>query len=192
MRARFTIVVAMALAALLGNGTAAAHALELFANGEGQRIVGSVYFTSGTPADDAEITIYGPEGEQLGTPTPNDAGEFDYKVKAVADYRVVARSADGHEAERQVAAKEFADGDASGSGSPGAHGATTDGATVTMQRDQLQALIRRAVAAEVGPLRAEVHSYANRVRLGDILGGLGLIAGLAGVFMAWRTRRRGV
>jgi nickel transport protein len=180
---------------MLFPGAVWAHSLGVFAYAEGSRLVGSVYFTSGAPAAGASVTIRGPEGEPLAEPTVRDDGTFEYQAERPVRHRVVASTADGHQASWTVPAAEFAgasspDGDESGSSDESARPASqSDAATVTIERETLKALVERAVAREVGPLRQELHGYAGRVRLGDIIGGIGFIVGLAGAALWWRARR---
>ncbi len=52
-----------------------------------------------------------------------------------------------------------------------------------------EAMIERAVARQLGPLRLQLEQQQDRARLSDILGGIGIIFGLAGITMWWRSRR---
>ena len=55
--------------------------------------------------------------------------------------------------------------------------------------EQLQAIVRSAVAQQVRPLQKELKAYKEKVMLRDIAGGLGFIFGLFGV-AAWMASRR--
>lgn len=55
--------------------------------------------------------------------------------------------------------------------------------------DQLQAIVRSAVAQQVRPLQKELQAYKEKVMFRDITGGLGFIFGLFGV-AAWMASRR--
>jgi nickel transport protein len=58
-----------------------------------------------------------------------------------------------------------------------------------LSAEELEALVERAVASQVAPLREELHRYQNSARLSDILGGLGVIFGLAGAALWWKARK---
>jgi nickel transport protein len=51
--------------------------------------------------------------------------------------------------------------------------------------------VERAVARQIRPLREALEAERSRARLHDILGGLGYIAGLAGLALWWRSRKGG-
>ena len=59
------------------------------------------------------------------------------------------------------------------------------------QSGKLKTLIESAVSGQVAPLRAELQEVQDERRIQDILGGIGYIAGLAGLGMLWFSRRRG-
>jgi hypothetical protein len=63
----------------------------------------------------------------------------------------------------------------------------TLGSDVTV--DQLESIVRSAVAQQIRPLQKELKAYKEKVMLRDIAGGLGFIFGLFGV-AAWMASRR--
>jgi nickel transport protein len=54
---------------------------------------------------------------------------------------------------------------------------------------EVETLVERAVARQIRPLREALEAERSRARLHDILGGLGYIAGLAGLALWWRSRK---
>jgi nickel transport protein len=189
----------------LAAGPAAAHRLKVFVRVEAGEILGSAYFVGGAPASGAEVRVLGPDGSVLATLVPDGEGRFRYRPAAPGDYVVEAASGDGHVARWQLATKEFAAGATAPAGQLKATGhAEAAGAseTVTGGPPQallpapvpdpaLAALVEDAVARQVGPLREQLQSYEDKVRLHDVLGGIGYILGLAGLALWWRSRGGG-
>ena len=101
-----------------------------------------------------------------------------YAAKCVSGRCVVTL----HRAEWPVAAAEFASGGAPAI--PPDHGRPVERNDAALAR-----LVEQAVARQLGPLRLELQQYADRVRLADLLGGIGFIFGLAGVALWWRSRQ---
>jgi nickel transport protein len=172
-----------------------AHLFKVFAYAEGAQIHGSAYFSGGRQAAGARITVSTADGRVLASLRSDDKGEFAFQTDTRADHLIVADSGDGHVAKWTVTTAEL------GSDLPAAkevstlrHPLSATGVREPMNapsgifNDQLTALVERAVARQVGPLRAEVQRYAEHVRLGDILGGIGFIFGLAGLALWWRSR----
>jgi nickel transport protein len=54
----------------------------------------------------------------------------------------------------------------------------------------LESAIERAVARQIRPLREQLVAAEDRIRLQDILGGIGYIMGLTGLALWWASRRR--
>ena len=63
-------------------------------------------------------------------------------------------------------------------------------ASVDMQA--LKVMVEDAVAAQVLPLREELHKAQHDARFSDIVGGIGFIFGIAGLVMWWRARKEPV
>nr|WP_246221802.1 carboxypeptidase-like regulatory domain-containing protein [Marichromatium bheemlicum] len=157
-----------------------AHRLNLFAGVEGMRISGVVYFSGGTPAVGVPIEL---SGDEVALSLVSDAeGRFAQTVTRAADYRLVAQTADGHRAEWRIGAAEFV------SAQPPQTAPQTPVSTPVVD-PALLAAIEQAVARQLLPLREELAAEQARVRLRDLLGGLGYILGLTGLALWWRVRR---
>lgn len=176
-----------------------AHKLKVFATAEGEKILGQAYFVGGAGAGGATIRITDTEGRLLAQPKPDEEGNFSYRVEQRMDYRVEADSQDGHIASWTLRADEFSTGlpvaEATGqtrSGDlaaqepvpPTTEALSTAAGTVSVQQ------VEAAVARQIRPLREALQAQEERVRLRDIVGGIGYIIGLAGLGLWWGGRRR--
>lgn len=196
---------------------AQAHNLNIFAMSNGDQITGYVYFTGGTRAKQAEVELrHGynrTDAQVLASTKADDQGNFAFSVSHRADYTVFTDTGDGHVAKFKLYADDFAENlptaDANapitvkelhlaqtGSELPSDEPAATTYSTQSvglnsLNRDELTELINHAVARQVGPLREEVNSYRNDVRMSDVMGGIGVIIGIFGV-SAWIVARRQV
>ncbi|WP_207148805.1 hypothetical protein [Lamprobacter modestohalophilus] len=229
-----------------------AHRLQVFASADGNQIQGRAYFVGGHPASGIEIQLLDADGKQVAELSSDDDGRFRAQVSAVGDYRVVAKSGDGHRAEWPIAASELvgvfddvtptpAAAPAAGVSSPAVSvtseaespdrmraappapaasslqddeaciraGADLDlTLSVAIERGFEQALeqaveqsleqaveqalghaVEQAVARQILPLREALAEAQAQASFRDLLGGLGYIAGLAGLGLWW-TRRR--
>ncbi|NEX20507.1 carboxypeptidase regulatory-like domain-containing protein [Thiorhodococcus mannitoliphagus] len=99
---------ALVLGGLSAPETASAHKLKVFASAVGDRIQGSAYFAGGAKASGATILIQDIAGQTLATLLPDENGSFNYVAREPGDYVVVAKSADGHQAEWRISAAELA------------------------------------------------------------------------------------
>lgn len=190
MRSAAVLVV---ISALAWCAPAAAHLLKVFAWAEGDEIRGYAYTAGGGRAAGARITVLGPDGTTLATLQPDGGGEFHYVTTAPGPHRIMADTGDGHRASWTVGATEPGAAQGGTAVPPGGDAGVPDDskATATLSDDRLAALVERAVARQVGPLRAELQAHADRARLGDVVGGIGFIFGIAGLVLWWHNRRRG-
>ena len=182
---------ALALCAVIAltPGAALAHTLKLFATAIGSRIEGSVYFVGGGTAPGARVRIATADGTELAVLTTANDGTFAFVASARRDHVIVADSGDGHQARLVVPASRFPP-DLPAADGAAATAPVTLVAAGTAPPEALPALIEEAVARQIAPLRRQIEGYEDRVRWRDVLGGLGYIAGLAGLAAWIRARRR--
>ena len=175
-----------------------AHQMKVFATVEGNMIKGRVYLAHGAKASGATIIVSDADGSELVRLKPNSEGNFSYRVARRMDYRVVATSVDGHQASLTLRADEFSSNlpgvttESPVSGEMNGAGAvqTATAAIPGRERPDLTEQIEHAVARQVRPMREALQAHEERVRLRDILGGIGYIVGLAGLALWWRGRPR--
>lgn len=200
------------------SGPVLAHRLQVFASAVADQIQGRVYFVGGHPARDVEVRVLDDAGRPVAEVTTDDEGRFRTRVPAVADYRVVAQSGDGHRAEWPVSAAELigvldaeptsldeplpdgrsavqSAGRSSASVEPerGSEDAVTQAPRQPLALSltpELERAIEQAVARQVLPLREALAEAQAQASFRDLLGGLGYIAGLAGLGFWWTQRRR--
>ena len=188
----------IALATLLvlsAANPAGAHRLKVFAAGLGDQITGYGYFTGGTRAAGAETVLATLGGEIIARDTADPAGAFQFTVTLRQDYQITLDTADGHIATAIISAAELADTLPSGATETGrTHPAPTQSAPLSavssIDQAALSGLIEQAVAKQIIPLRAQLDGYEARIRLHDILGGIGWIVGLCGFGAFWMRRQR--
>jgi nickel transport protein len=174
-----------------------AHTIHLFATVEGSTITGRAYFPSG-PAKDVPVRAYDLQGALLGETRTDDAGAFTLPVQKHCDHKLVVETEDGHRAEFAVSAGELT-GESSAPAEATASPARADAApqppqtsatpTAVPTQDELRALVEEAVQKELAPLRQQLAESEARVRLRDVLGGIGYIAGIAGFYLLLRGGR---
>lgn len=159
------------LAALMVAATPAwAHKLKVFAAAEGSAIVGTAYFAGGGKAMDSAGQVLGADGAVIASFRTDAEGGFRVPVAERRDYRVTVDSGDGHVAEALIPADDM----------PAAAIPAT-----TAAADPVEA----AVARQILPLRRQLDALEERTRFSDIMGGIGTIFGLFGIF-AWIAARR--
>jgi len=176
--------VAVLVAWLAGAQTAHAHKLRLFATAEGRTIGGYAYFVGGGRPRDVTVAVHNPAGERLGETRTNDQGEFRFTAATRCDHVLTVDAGDGHGASFIVKADELPDDLPAWSGAA-APDARADGPPADAHE-----AVARAVARQVRPLREQLDHLEQTLRVRDILGGLGYIAGVTGLALYVAARRR--
>jgi hypothetical protein len=162
---RILIVPALCLACAV---PALAHNMKIFATTSGTAITGKVYFVGGSAAMAVPVTLRDADGKTLATLTTAADGSFSFSPVPAQVASVVAEGGDGHMAEFPLTTSALA------SAAPAAAAPAED-------------------ALAQGQLRLEerIDALENTLRLHDVLGGLGYILGLFGLWAWLKARGRG-
>ncbi len=184
---RSAVPLAMACAALCGN--ACGHSMNVFAVVEGQTIQGEVFARGGTPFSGVTVVAYAADGRTLGETRTDDSGKFSLVPTERCDWRLVASTDDGHQAEYTVPADELPQGlPLSASQPPAPPQPPRPGPSAPAHSVESQAPDAAATAPglaglehQLTALRREVNDLRAELRWQDILGGLGYILGLMGL-----------
>lgn len=199
---------AIALLALFVSGIslpcAWAHKVVAGAYASGDRIEGEIGFSDGEVAKNVLVEVFSEDGKKLGEAHTNDEGVFLFTPTQPVVHVFRADLGAGHVAEvrlevnelpARLAAKEetaraeaAATEPARSTGASGTEAARTDvaPALTAAQRE----LVAEAVRAEIRPLRREIIAYREKNDLQTILGGIGYIVGLFGLWFFLAARRQ--
>jgi len=203
-------LVAALCALAFGAQPAHAHKLKVFAAAEGADIKGYVYFPGGGRARGVKVLVQGPGEAGLGEVTTDDEGRFSFPARVRCDHTFVADSGDGHRATCAVQAEDLPpDLPAPGGGAGPATASVGRVPEPTPPKQPLQLRrpdpardspgtsqtasqrdIEQAVSRQVRPLREALEAYEEKVRLRDVLGGIGYILGIMGITFYFLGRRR--
>ncbi|MEA3548261.1 MAG: hypothetical protein U9R66_11435 [Thermodesulfobacteriota bacterium] len=186
-----------------------AHNLKLFGSVEGRTISGYAYYSGGGRPAGVTVSLLGPDGEHLGEAVTSDKGEFELEAPFKADLLLTLNTGDGHTASWQLTAGEFPDDPARlkpvvASSRIGNEEESSDQRKYHSLPEtgfspvELQKMVAAAVSDAIKPLqqqiilyRSQLDGYENKIRFHDILGGIGYILGMAGLFMMIKGRKSG-
>ncbi|MBD3326897.1 hypothetical protein GF339_20095 [candidate division KSB3 bacterium] len=203
-------LVAVALI-LLGNSLPSeAHKVKMFAAAEGNVITGYVYYTTGGNPKDAHVGVQDTAGNPLAEVTADENGEFTFTAEYKRDYVFVLELADGHRTTFTLTAEELPDTlpavpdalpvpantketstPAEPTPMPVAQTVPSQAPSPSIALEELEPMIEKAVSKQIRPLREQLERYEEKIRLHDILGGIGYILGLMGLgyFLGARRKR---
>lgn len=181
IRLLLPLLLAMAFA-----GPAQAHKLKVFATVEGGEVTGYAFFIGGGRAAGAAWTAKDPAGTTLASGTTDGEGSFAFPVpQPPVDATMTVDTREGHVAAATLPASRFG-GAAAVSPPP------VDGPAPAVEAEgeaRLAALVEAAVQRQVTPLMERIEQMDDRLRLADVMSGIFLILGLAGMAL-WAKGRR--
>ncbi|WP_170263475.1 carboxypeptidase-like regulatory domain-containing protein [Blastochloris sulfoviridis] len=210
MTARSIVLLAMLLN-LAMTGPAAAHRLKLFVTVEGNTVSGYAFFIGGGRPQGVAVTIRDAANAVVHRGTTDDAGGFAWSAAPPGAYTVSVDTGDGHAVSEKISADRFA-----GPAAPSPAAAPAEAApeqplpqkaaaekaadpapaVVCAPPDpaalhrEVETAVDRALARQLRPLIEAQAQAEGRLRFNDIMGGIGMIVGLAGAGMWAAARRR--
>jgi nickel transport protein len=199
-----TRLIAITFALLALANPAMAHRLKLFLTVEGATVSGYAFFVGGGRPQGVAVIVKDGANTEVFRGTTNEAGAFAWTAPRAADYTLSIDTGDGHMVEEKIAVARFAGIPAAtppapastppSSPSPSAAAADPASPACTPDPATLSALVEaateRALARHLRPLIEAQTAAESRLRVADIVGGVGMIIGLAGAWMWALARRR--
>lgn len=202
MRNRYLFQVLMPAVLLAGlTGEAQAHRLKLFARVEDGTVQGYGFFIGGGRPGEAQLVIRNSAGTELFRgPTQSD-GSFRFTPAVPDDLDLTINAGDGHMADAHIAADRFPPG---GSLNPIGDAKALEGSaleaptsTAPPQEPDARKLaqlvdqsVDRAVSRQIEPLLEAYAQADGRARFSDVVSGIAVIIGLAGLWLWGSARRR--
>ncbi|GLK70038.1 cobalamin biosynthesis protein CbiL [Ancylobacter dichloromethanicus] len=180
------------LLALAFAGPAQAHKLKVFATVEAGEAKGYAFFIGGGRAAQTPWLARDPAGARIAEGTTDAEGCFAFPApQPPADVTITVDTREGHVASATLPASRFGGvsvATVAETGLPPAGPAPGAAPLVTDAR--LAALVEAAVQRQVEPLMEQIEQLDSRLRLADVMSGIFLILGLAGIGLWARGRRR--
>ena len=162
----------------------------------GSTIEGEIGFSNGDmAAEGTEVIVFDSLGNELGRVKTDAEGLFAFEANKRIDHFFYANMSSGHVMEEMLPADQLPEslsGDAVSTDNGDSKQAykTASLSTSGMDQAELEAMIEKAVAKQVKPLRQELMQYQAKAGMQDILGGIGYIFGLCGLGIWWRQRQK--
>lgn len=172
---------------LLAAAAAQAHRVNIFAWVIGDTVFVECKFPDGTKVHEGVVRVLDSVGTELLSGKTNEKGEFSFKVPKPDDLSIVLDAGMGHRADWPLSKQDFAPaGPAPEPAAPSQPAPKTDPMPAVSRPPQaatdLEQVIEKALDKKLAPiLRMLAEMHEQKVRLTDVLGGIGYIAGLVGI-----------
>lgn len=179
---------------------ALAHRVLVFAYAEGDTIHTESKFIPDTPVRQGKVQVLDQKtGKELLTGKTDDQGKFSFKIPAEAatqkmDLNIVVEAAMGHRGSWLLKAGSYLSGATPGKAaapapaSPAAPAAPQTKAA-NVEQQALEAAVNKALERQLAPIKEMLTELTiHRTSLQDILGGIGYILGLFGLWAYFQSR----
>ena len=179
---------------LLFSSSSFAHKISAFVDVEDGNVSLVSYFSDGTPAKNAKVTVYDSKGNVVLTGKTNKEGEFDFKIKKNGNYKAVVLAELGHRAVVNFSVGSA--GTSAGlSNEKSSNSQSTSEVTSTkpVQTTIPAETVRKVLREELQPIHRELLKLEEKeesISYKDVIGGLGWIVGIFGAAMFGYCYRR--
>lgn len=183
--------------ALLGQTSAEAHRVNVFAYVDGKDIVVECSYSKSKRVRNGAVTVLdAASGETLLEGTTDEQGLFRFPVPhqarlSEADLRILLQAGEGHRNEWIVAAEEFLGAKIPASDpSPAIEAKTAETPPApALSRSDVEEVVGALLDARLAPIKRELLEQSQRgPELREIIGGIGWIFGLVGVAAYFKSR----
>lgn len=186
------IRVFLVLLSILVAGPAAAHSLRLFAKVEGDKVSGYAFFIGGgRPAGVNWVAKMGEQAVAAGKTGKDGDYSFAAPDAVTGGISITVDTGEGHIATTLLKPDRFSIVGTTAA-APQVEAATSGEAAVpapALSGDATAKLVEQAVERQVGPLLERIETMDARMRFTDIMSGIFLIVGLAGMALWARGRK---
>lgn len=171
-----------------------AHGINLFATVEGTSIQGTLLYADGSPAANAPVMAFAPDGSTIAEATTDETGRFTFQARVRCRHRLVGDAGQGHRGLFTIAEEDLPTSlPAPGEEAPPAPASEGNkppapGAGPPALPADFDARVEAAVARQLRPLREQINGYETAIRIRDVMGGIGYLFGLAGLIALLKTR----
>jgi nickel transport protein len=178
---------------LLAADPAQAHRVNIFAWVEGDTVFVECKYPDGTKVHEGVIRVLDSAGTELLHGKTNDKGEFSFKVPKLDDLDIVLDAGMGHRADWPLFKRDLAPaGSVAGPAASPRPASKVEAPTATVndntpgaasaQLTGIEQAMEQALDKKLAPvLRMLAEMHEQKVRLSDVLGGIGYIVGLVGI-----------
>ncbi len=191
------LAVILALGSGLLTSEVHAHKVNMFAFAEGNQVFVEGYFSDGKRAKNSEVIIYDPDGVILVRGNTDDEGAYTFIIPNQNDLRITLNAGMGHMTEYVISSNELSGlsdstvAETTNVGeSTGSEPVLTEpaGQTVMTSGVVSKAALKKAVGEAIRPLMRSISELEERRSFSDIVGGLGFIVGIGGLFFYVKAR----
>jgi len=169
-----------------------AHRVNIFAQVEGSSVVGQCYYNDGTPLRNQKVEVLRSSGEKILELVTDDEGNFKFTPRVREDLKIVLYAGMGHKAEITVEARMLPEVAKTSKEKPQGALKKSEGITEEHGLDTLQVrkIVEDVVDEKFNTLEELITKQQKSISVTTIIGGIGYIFGIFGLYLYFRSKKR--
>jgi nickel transport protein len=192
MKARFLFITMFII--IVFPAMALAHRVSVFAYQEGNKITVEGFFSDGNPTKHAKVEAFDKNGKKCFSGQANEKGTLSFEAPKVDTLKIVLRASMGHRAETVFHLKNASAPAAAATTKEEKSAVPVAGVSTAVSgitENQLKTIVHEEVARAIQPvMRTLARQQAEKISFSDIIGGIGWIMGLMGIWMMLKARKK--
>jgi nickel transport protein len=198
-RVSWSMIFLLAIMCVSASRTSA-HRVILFAYAEGNTVFTESYFSDGKRCQDSRIEVFDSQGNKLLEGKTDNNGEFSFTPSKKTDLKIILTASMGHRDEYTISEGELR-GEAEGrSPASESHKAAENvfqaekgspaRELTPREVEQIRTVVQEALNEKLRPvMRLLSKPRTERISFVQVMGGIGIIFGIMGIILYFRSRR---
>lgn len=158
------------------------HKINIFTYKEGRKIFVEGYFTDGTPAKNSLIQVYNEKGEKIIEGKTNAEGIFSFDIPNCKNIKIFLTGDAGHKISTEMELKKEIK-------SEKIEKRKDEKVNTKIDEEKLKEIVEESIEKEIVILMKEIEKEKQKIRISDIIGGIGYIIGIFGIYCYLKGRR---
>ena len=169
---------------------AVAHKVNIFAYVEGDTVYSESYFANGGSCINTKVEVYDMKGNKLLEGKTDENGKFSFKAPVKESMKLVVNDGLGHRNEFVLSEEELAGKNISADSPEQEANPQESSETVTGNNVDIKKIIDSSLDEKLQPVLSRLARLEEKkTSLTEILGGLGYIIGLMGIYLYYKSKQ---
>ncbi len=181
---------------LLGISLVHAHRVNIFTQIQGDKVLCQCFYNDGKPIRDQDIQVKTPDGKMIAEGTTDDDGMFSFIPQVHEDLQIVLNAGMGHTAEATVKKEDLPEikkkviAEKQKQSTPAVKKNEIPEQDNHIDEERLREIVEQVVDEKQGSVIDLIHKQQRTYSLTTIIGGIGYIIGIFGLYMFWKSRKK--
>ncbi len=168
-----------------------AHKLSTFAYKEKDQIIGEAYFVDGSPCINCKVEVFEEKGNKILETQTDEKGKYKFSIKEGGELKIKVIAGEGHFAEYKIKIEKLEKEKKSQDKENVKKTISQKETFYSLDEEKIKDILRQVIKEENEGLKnliLEMKKDMNRIKIHEILGGIGYILGILGVWSIFKKR----